>query len=345
MLRLTEHDVRVWADEQGISDLLFAELDYRLVKTLEAFYRDGFLSKRLCIKGGTAINKLYLGETSRLSVDLDFNQVGTKEEVLKERRDVRERIVGLLKKQDDSYVIHSERRYEQTRIKARYKTLAGPMQSFKIEVSHVERFPIVSPVMKQVKTPDGSADVITYTLEELTATKLRALLERFKGRDVYDLYFISQLKPDPIVTRKMFLYYFYRSRKVFNPKVHYKNLVRRYKSVNYVDAVSVFVKPTVKLDLTKAAKHVVSHYSFLNELDSRDMDFLKLAGILLGKKVPKESFSRLQKVDKPLKLLFGAMGISQEASEISTNEIKLFPKKEQTREDGPRSKNIDLDEN
>lgn len=58
------------------------------------------------------------------------------------------------------------------------------------------------------------------------------------------------------------------------------------------------------------------------------MDFLKLAGILLGKKVPKESFSRLQKVDKPLKLLFGAMGISQEASEISTNEIKLFSKKE-----------------
>jgi predicted nucleotidyltransferase component of viral defense system len=99
MLRLTERDLRVWADEQGISDLLFAELDYRLVKTLEALYRDDFLSKRICMKGGTAINKLYLGETSRLSVDLDFNQIGPKEEVMKERRDVRERIVDLLKKQ------------------------------------------------------------------------------------------------------------------------------------------------------------------------------------------------------------------------------------------------------
>jgi predicted nucleotidyltransferase component of viral defense system len=330
MLRLTERDLRVWADEQGISDLLFAELDYRLVKSLEAFYRDDFLSKRLCMKGGTAINKLYLGETSRLSVDLDFNQIGPKEEVLKERRDVRERIVALLKKQDDSYVIHSERRYEQTRIKARYKTVAGPIRSFKIEISHVERFPIVSPVRKQVKTPDGLADVITYTLEELTATKLRALLERFKGRDIYDLYFISQLKPDPAVTRKMFLYYFYRSRKVFNPKVHYKNLTKRYESGNYTDDVSAFIKPTVKFDLTKAAKNVISKYSFLNELDSQDKDFLMLAGILLGKKVPKESFARLQKVDTPLKLLFGTMGISQEASEISTNEIKLFPKKKQT---------------
>ena len=49
MLRLTERDLRVWADEQGISDLLFAELDYRLVKSLEAFYRDDFSEIRFCL--------------------------------------------------------------------------------------------------------------------------------------------------------------------------------------------------------------------------------------------------------------------------------------------------------
>jgi predicted nucleotidyltransferase component of viral defense system len=326
LLRLTGHDVRVWADEQGISDLLFAELDYRLVKALEALYRDDFLSRRLCMKGGTAINKLYLGETSRLSADLDFNQVGPKEEVLKERRDVRERIVELLKKQAGSYAIHSTRRYEQTTIKARYKTVAGPTRSFKMEISHVERFPIVSSVRKQVKTPGGLADVFTYTIEELAATKLRALLERFKGRDIYDLYFISQLKPDPTVTRKMFLYYFYRSGKIFNPKVHYRNLTRRYESGNYVDDVSAFVRPTVTFDLAEAAQKVISQYSFLNKLDLQDEDFLKLAGMLLGKKVAKESFARLQKVDKPLKLLFDAIRISQEALEISTDEIRLFRK-------------------
>jgi predicted nucleotidyltransferase component of viral defense system len=273
MLKLTNHDVKVWADEQSLPDLLFAELDYRLVTTLEAFYGDEFLSKRLCMKGGTAINKLYLIGASRLSVDLDFNHLGPKEEVLKERRDIRERIVALLKEQDSSYEIHSEHRYEQTRIKSRYKTVAGPSWSFKIEISHVERFPIISPVKKQVKTPDGSADVVTYTLEELTATKLRALLERFKGRDVYDLYFISQLKPDPTLIRKMFLYYFYRSRKVYNPKVHYKNLLKRFESRNYKDDVTGFVKPTVTFDLAKAAENVISEYSFLNQFDSQDKDF------------------------------------------------------------------------
>ena len=33
----------------------------------------------------------------------------------------------------------------------------------------------------------GSADLLTYELEELLATKLRALYQRSKGRDLYDL--------------------------------------------------------------------------------------------------------------------------------------------------------------
>ena len=276
-MRLTNHDVKVWADEQSLPDLLFAELDYRLVKTLQALYSDDFLSKRLCMKGGTAINKLYLAETSRLSVDLDFNHLGSKEEVLKEKHVVRELIMELLNKQDNSYDVHYERAYGLTRIKARYKTVGGPVQNFKIEISHVERFPIISPVKKKIKTPDGLADIVTYTLEELTATKLRALLERFKGRDIYDLFFISQLKPDPKIIRKMFLYYFYRSRKVFNPKVHYENIIKRYESVNYTDDVTDFIKPTVTFDLKIAAKKVISQYSFVNDFDSHDKDFLNLA--------------------------------------------------------------------
>jgi predicted nucleotidyltransferase component of viral defense system len=328
-MRLTNHDVKVWADEQSLPDLLFAELDYRLVKTLQALYSDDFLSERLCMKGGTAINKLYLAETSRLSVDLDFNHLGSKEEVLKEKRAIRELIMELLKKQDNSYDVHYERPYGLTRIKARYKTVGGPDQNFKIEISHVERFPIISPVKKKIKTPDGLADVVTYTLEELTATKLRALLERFKGRDIYDLFFISRLKPDSKIIRKMFLYYFYRSRKVFNPIVHYKNLVTRYESGNYVDDVSAFVKPTVTFDLKTAAKEVISQYSFLNDFDSHDKDFLNLAGTLLGKNVPKESIDRLKIVEKPLKLLFDAINISKQASEISTDEIRLFIKNKQ----------------
>ncbi len=174
MLKLTSHDLRVWADEQGLSDLLFAELDYRLVAILQGIYQNDFLSERLFMKGGTAINKLYLGATSRLSVDLDFNHIGPKEKVLQEKQAIRKQLCSLLEKHDTACIIHSKHRYEQTTIKARYRTLAGTNQNIKIEISHVERFPILPPLQKQIKTPDGVANVTTYTLEELTSTKLKS---------------------------------------------------------------------------------------------------------------------------------------------------------------------------
>ena len=326
---LTNHDLRVWADEQELSDLLFAESDYRLVTILEAIYRDNFLAERLLMKGGTAINKLYLGETSRLSVDLDFNYIGPKEQVLKERKTIREGLRTLLEEQDKSYATHWQPAYGQTTIKARFKPLAGQTQSLKIEISHIERFPILPSVQKQVKTPNGLANAVTYTLEELTSTKLRALMERFKGRDIYDLYYISPLKPNPTITRKMFLSYFYKSRKIYNPNIHYQGLAKRYENKSYVDDVSTFIKPTVKFNLGTAAKEVITLYSFLNDFDIQDRDFLQLGSMLLGRNVPKERMPMLHKIKKPLTHLFKGIEISQEASAIPTNEIKPYRKHKQ----------------
>jgi predicted nucleotidyltransferase component of viral defense system len=269
-------------------------------------------------------------------VDLDFNHIGPKDKVLQERQTIRKQVCKLLEKQDSACVINSKHRYEQTTIKARYKTLANTPQSIKIEISHIERFPILPPLQKQLRTPTGAANVTTYTLEELASTKLRALVERNRGRDIYDLYFISKLKPNSTVIRKMFLYYFYRSRKVFNPKIHYKNLTNRYENGTYTDDVSDFVKPTVPFDLRKGAKEVISYYTFINELDKLDKDFLQLASMLLGRRIPKQRIEQLQKVEKPLNLLFDGIKISQEASAISTNEIRLFEKRKRRSLANPR---------
>jgi len=327
MLRLTEHDLKNWADEQGFADLTLTELDYRLTKTLEMIYQDSFLSERLYLKGGTVINKVYLGESSRLSVDLDFNHIGQKEQVLKERQTIRERIVNLLKKQDSSYSVRWKRRYPQTTIKAKYKTLSGQSQRLKVEISHIERFPILKSVKQRLKTPTGQVSITTYQLEELTATKLRAFFERLKGRDVYDLHFIFKLGLQKVVTRKMFLYYFYRSRKVFNPKIHYKDLAMRYSSDKYVDDVTNFINPKVKFSLKEASNQIIKDFSFLKEFDERDEDFLALARLLLGRQVAKNRIAKIRQIERPLKFLFNNLNISDEAREILINDIKLFQKK------------------
>ena len=38
----------------------------------------------------------------------------------------------------------------------------------------------------------GKAEITTYDLNELLGTKLRALYQRRKGRDLFDLYYVSQ---------------------------------------------------------------------------------------------------------------------------------------------------------
>ena len=37
----------------------------------------------------------------------------------------------------------------------------------------------------------GATDIITYELDELMATKLRALYQRRKGRDLFDIWYVA----------------------------------------------------------------------------------------------------------------------------------------------------------
>jgi hypothetical protein len=62
----------------------------------------------------------------------------------------------------------------------------------KIEVNTFERFP-ARPVVTVPYRVDsvwftGAADVATFALDELVATKIRALYQRAKGRDLFDLW-------------------------------------------------------------------------------------------------------------------------------------------------------------
>ena len=62
----------------------------------------------------------------------------------------------------------------------------------KVEINCKEHFSVLPMVRKpfEVKSLwyEGSAELLTYQLDELVGTKLRALYQRLKGRDLYDLY-------------------------------------------------------------------------------------------------------------------------------------------------------------
>lgn len=334
MLRITPTAIRSWADEIGTANQLLAEQDFRLVHLLAAIAENTDTAQKLYLKGGTAINKLYLQDRglSRLSVDLDFNHIGSKEQVFKERNEVINQLLKIIQSHNNTYHLEvSEKRYEQTTIRAAYTSLAGSApQRIKIEISHVERFPILPTLMKPLSLPrEGKVAVTTYKLEELISTKIRALYDRLKGRDVYDMWSANRVESlDKTAVRKLFLYYFYRDRKVFNPKTFAQRMQKAISENTISDDVSGFVRPNLSFDLRQASKDVVNWLSFLSNLDSSDEDFILLARLLLGKgNIPKDKTDHIDSIKYPVRFLFQNNNLTEAARQITRAELAPFNKK------------------
>lgn len=129
-LIITRPKLTVWAEKIGASGLPQAEHDYRLVMALKGLLAHPELSRELAFKGGTALNKLYYGESNRLSVDLDFNAVGSPGLVMKRGAPLRKLVEGVLREQDPEYQLS-------------YKYSEGPTIDFDARAavgSFLERF-------------------------------------------------------------------------------------------------------------------------------------------------------------------------------------------------------------
>jgi predicted nucleotidyltransferase component of viral defense system len=326
-MEITARTLRNWADEGGIPDLTLAELDYRLVHALRAIYTDPFLRDRLYLKGGTALNKFYLPGTSRLSVDLDFNAVGSREQVLQERTPIGEAIAAALARQDSGYDLTYRGRYDQLTVYARFSPLGGTArQRLKVEVSFIERFAILGRVEHLlVPSPfDEPLSVNTYYLEELTSTKLRALYDRRKGRDMYDLFRIADLDLNQTAVRKMVLYYFYRAYKVFHYPTFVSNVELKIAERGFRDDVRALIRHGTELDWESACQQVLARFEFLGDLDDRDRLFLDLAKVLLGKPYPKAKETFLNGIEHPLAWLMEGLPISAEARAMTQEDVQPY---------------------
>lgn len=93
----------------------------------------------------------------------------------------------------DANSVVDQRRNNNT-LKFRFISEFPPVQALrvKVEINCKEHFTVLGyqkfPFEVKSSWFAGSCDVTTYKLEELLGTKLRALYQRRKGRDLYDLY-------------------------------------------------------------------------------------------------------------------------------------------------------------
>ena len=176
-------------------DLL--EKAYHLTRTLNKIQEHSILKENLILKGGTALNFIFF-PFSRLSIDLDFDYTGAifKEKMVKQRPDIEKEIKEIssqldytLKDRGSSYII--------SRQSLQYKTIRNTKDHIKIEINYLDRIPLGDKEHRKYTSifPDIKPfSVPTYSLEELTAQKSIACLNRSEPRDLYDLYILSKQK-------------------------------------------------------------------------------------------------------------------------------------------------------
>jgi predicted nucleotidyltransferase component of viral defense system len=166
----------------------------RLVKLLAEINRHPYLSERVSLHGGTAIN-LFLLDAPRLSIDADLTYIGSanKEKTDEERPIVEESIEelgGFL-----GYNVTPTKSADAGRtFRLRYND-DGVNDYIKIDINYLNRVPLI-PVKESTCVLDDNVNVSTFAGEELIAGKVKALFDRVAVRDIYDISSIYERIPD-----------------------------------------------------------------------------------------------------------------------------------------------------
>lgn len=128
------------------------------------------------------------------------------------------------------------------------ETSPSSKQNIKVEINIKETFSI----LKRSKTHfsiesdwfTGSAQINTFQLEELLATKLRALYQRSKGRDVFDLWLaINNLKVDIKKVVTIFEEYMKREGATITRTLFEKNLELKLKDSSFLADITALLSP------------------------------------------------------------------------------------------------------
>jgi len=161
--------------------LPIAQKDYFLALTLDLIYGSG-LQNKLIFKGGTALHHCYLSQ-KRFSEDLDFTALD-KNISLDEIQSAIESsgVFRIVKNYQSKFTIKIE--------KLRFEGLLGQNGHIKFEIDRFQN--VVLPGKKiDYKNVWGVTTVpLVMDEREICAEKIRAMSQRVRYRDFYDLYFL-----------------------------------------------------------------------------------------------------------------------------------------------------------
>lgn len=234
------------------------EQDLIVSKALVNIFSDPVLSKAVAFRGGTALYKLYVKPPARYSEDIDLVQI---------KPEPAGPAMKALRKVLDPWL--GEPRWKQTegRVTFVYRFNSEDMPPvplrLKVEISSREHGAVygVTGVDFAVSSRwfEGACRVTTYELDELLATKLRALYQRSKGRDLFDLAVaLDHTAADAGRVVAAFRDYMDSGRHRMTRALFEKNLASKLRNPGFGADVGPLLAAAYKWDMTGAAGLVSS---------------------------------------------------------------------------------------
>ncbi len=208
MLQISENDLRLEAKKQGYRPEMIEKV-YHLLILLEEFMMVPYLSDRLVLKGGTAINLFCTNQFPRLSIDLDFNYIGAIDrETMQSERSELEKILLDICKQRQYSVHRNPSSHAGGKTVLMYKSVTGNKGRLEIDLNYLYRIPLWPPEWRTSPQWPRETKSKILNIHEIAAGKLNALLERDVSRDLFDSHQLLTKWPiDPEKLRLAFTVY------------------------------------------------------------------------------------------------------------------------------------------
>lgn len=233
------------------------EQDLILSRALVEIYSSPDLCRRLVFRGGTALHKLVLPPAARYSEDIDLVQI--QEEPIGAIMDqIRERLNPWLGEPKGDIGPRG------ATLTYRFDSEQPPIirLRLKIEINTREHFHVLplrsSEFGVRSRWFQGSALVPIYHPSELLGTKLRALYQRRKGRDLFDLWHAHrQGALDASETAATFVRYMETEAHPVSAADFQKNLAAKIGHPGFLSDTESLLRPGIAYDAREAHAWIV----------------------------------------------------------------------------------------
>jgi predicted nucleotidyltransferase component of viral defense system len=246
--------ITAWRVNAPWPQLSQIEQDLIICRALIELYNHPVIAKNLAFRGGTALFKLHL-LPARYSEDIDLVQmqagpIGP--------------IMDAVQEKINPWLGIPKRKQSEGRVTLiwRVESEEGLPLRLKVEINSREHFTVLGYQQFEFRMASrwhtGSALISSYRIDELLGTKLRALYQRKKGRDLFDLWQTAKtLAVNPETVASCFLQYMEYEEHQISRAEFEMNLFEKLDDSRFLDDISPLLTTGSSWDSRAAARYVL----------------------------------------------------------------------------------------